>query len=359
MSDNVISLTAFKNARRAAPPAVAVVPELSDERPAKRRNKVLGVDYVAHEGTLSHSPRAIQQARWTEYTRFNPGPHYRLLARKFDWDFATDEYGYHWFGDCQEVHDEVVEYFAVFGLSYEDYATIPAEEFNDAFNMLYWRAAFFVLDYIENPAHFEQVTAYLPTHSRTWLKAVAVGKSEPAKANKALAAVVKAKSPKQERVLLANYGYACREWGFRRFDCRRYWYPEKYLFKPFQADEHGRFHIADSKEHASFCGHASAFGYEYRNIATDKELLDTIANVLIGSVGQEVWRFIGRRWSKPAAEKLFAGCSPNVIRYVSAVHGCRLDTVWKLRDEVFPELQAWAKKHQARKGKITAWGRMD
>ncbi|CPF97249.1 Uncharacterised protein [Burkholderia pseudomallei] len=89
-------------------------------------------------------------------------------------------------------------------------------------------------------------------------------------------------------------------------------------------------------------------GWSYVDIARDKNRLEELASICIGTLGFHFVKMIyttGKRWNKSYAERGFAGCSDKLLRYISACHGRRVESAQKLRDAVWPELQEWARRN--------------
>ncbi|WP_148654383.1 hypothetical protein [Paraburkholderia caribensis] len=300
-------------------------------------------------GGTDVSPREIQRVRWAE-NEFAPDAHYTILARQFEWTYRKSGDGYCWFRDCHAAHEEIVEYFQAFGLRYDDYVMLSDSQFEGVLGSLLDRAAPYALDYLENPALFEAETEYLSTRVRDWIRAVGLRQTDSINVHSAFAQFLTAKPRKYSRALPTNHGVAIREQGFERTSLKRaFRTADSAIVSEFKEDRNGRFYIDDPQQHALFSGIVGAFGYEYRDIAKDKSLLTDLARVIVGSVCEQLAREnMGPRWDQVSAARIFSGFNPMVIRYVSAVHGRRMMTVWRLRDIVWPEVKRFSKKFPPR-----------
>ncbi|QRM23549.1 hypothetical protein [Burkholderia pseudomallei] len=327
----------------------------------------------------THWDRPLEWA----YAEFQPGPHYRGLCFKFH-RRVIEGNGYAWL-ESPEEHQQALSYFALFGLDYNEYVSLPDRGVFDVLDTLYWDAALHAILYLENPALFRIATGHLPDIYARWIKAVALQQELVVKrlAKEGLAALLESiashaakfegvEEPEYPALILQRLddkrrprdataavwvARRIRDWGIEaripHFYCTAI---RNWSFPSFDVDETGRCFIPDGGAHDTFASVVSAFGYEYRDIANDRTLLQQLSDVVVGALGQLVPE---KRISKDQFEARFGDCSPALQRWIKACCAGRRPTMLKLRDQVWPELQAWAKANPPRKGKVTAWGRLD
>lgn len=317
------------------------------------------------------------------YPEFQPGPHYQALCFKFHLRVIKGQ-GHTWL-EFPEEHEKALGFFTLFGLDYNEYASLPDQGVFDILRELYWDAALHAILYLENPALFKVATEHLPAAYPRWVKAVALQQELVVKrlAKEGLAALLESTAahaakfegvpmPEDPALQVSRLGdlrrpraandaiwwaKTVRDWGL---EARVPYFSSTAIgnwpFPCFEIDENGRSYIADADLHEQFSAILRAFGYEYRDSAHDRDLLEQLSEVVVGSLGQLVPE---KRITKDQFEQRFGDCSPALQRWIKACCAGRRNTILKLRDQVWPELQAWAKKNPPRKGKITAWGRFD
>ncbi|WP_145956535.1 hypothetical protein [Burkholderia pseudomallei] len=317
------------------------------------------------------------------YPEFQPGPHYTGLCFKFH-RRIIERQGHVWL-ESPEEHAQAVDYFALFGLDYDEYASLPDWGVLDILDSLYWDAALHAILYVENPARFRIATAHLPDAYARWIRAVALNQELVVRrlAKEGLAALLESTAAHAAHFDGVPMPEDAAEQVTRLDDLRRprdasdaMWWARRvrdwglearvpyfngtliytWPFPSLEWDENGRCYIADPDLHDRFSSILRAFGYEYRDLAHDRVLLEQLSEVVVGALGQMVRE---KRIPKEHFEWRFGQCSPALQRWIKACCAGRRATMLKLRDQVWSELQQWAKKNPPSKGKITAWGRLD
>ncbi|MBO3056562.1 hypothetical protein J4763_07130 [Burkholderia pseudomallei] len=314
------------------------------------------------------------------YPEFQPGPHYQALCFKFHLRVIEGQ-GHVWL-EYPEEHQKALGFFELFGLDYNEYASLPDRGVFDVLQTLYFDAALHAILYLENPARFRVATAHLPATYSRWIKAVALNQQLVVRrlAKEGLSALldsVAAHAAQYEGVPMPEnlaeqvtrlndlrrprpasdalwWAKTVRDWGL---EARVPYFSSTAIgnwpFPSFEIDENGRSYIADADLHEQFSAILRAFGYEYRDIAPDHALLERLSEVVVGALGQMVPE---KQIAKEQFGQRFGQCSPALQRWIRACCSGRRETMLKLRDQVWPELQDWAKKNPPRKGKITALG---
>ncbi|RQR34819.1 hypothetical protein DIE22_16150 [Burkholderia sp. Bp9142] len=346
-------------------------------------NKVVNFASFKMDAELAEAKRESEEhwdrpLEWA-YPEFQPGPHYQALCFKFHLRVIEGQ-GHVWL-EYPEEHQKALGFFELFGLDYNEYASLPDRGAFDILRTLYFDTALHAILYLENPARFCVATAHLPAAYCRWVKAVALKQELVVRrlAKEGLAALLDSvaahaaqfegvpmpEHPAEQvtrlndlrRPRLASdalwWAKTVRDWGLEAripHLVRSFIY--NWTFPTFECDENGRCYIADADLHDQFSGVLRAFGYEYRDLAHDRAMLEQLSETVVGSLGQMVPE-------KRGPKDRFSDCSPVLQRWIRACCAGRRETMLKLRDQVWPELLGWAKRNPPRKGKVTAWGRLD